>query len=193
MLKEHNLDTVLYCAPCCGERLCGYLGVRVYHTEEQIIWHIGLYNEVTEFRFDRKSYFAQFQEYIDLVNLELKQLGVEEVNILEAGESYKPLKTSVEALKSRFRKLNQENIGMGDVFTVLKEGNVHEMDGIIQLAEEYGISNQQIMEKLEKDYSSLNEGKKNNISWRMLDYGEFFSNLDLENWALVKKAYLLYR
>lgn len=193
ILLEEDSDVILFCSACCGDRMCGYIGLQIYHNEKEVIWHIRLYEEITEFRFEKKSYFTEFREYVDLVNNELRQKGIKEINIEEKGKEIKSVDEKLTSLCLKFKILKIEELKKIDIITVFKNGNEHEMDTIISLAISQGIKEDEILKWLEEDYSKLSKVEKDSISWKIIDRSEYLDNLDLNNMTLVKKASLLYK
>ncbi len=190
---EEDKDVILFCSACCGDRMCGYIGIQIYHKGDEIIWQMRLNEGITEFRFDKKSYLAEFREYIELINGELRKRGIGEVNIKERGKEINSIEEKIALLSLKFKGIRIDDLEKKAIMTVLKNGDEYEMDTIIILAKQQGIKEQKILKWIEEDYSKLSKDEKERISWRIIDKSEYYNNLDLNNTTLVKKASLIYK
>ena len=86
-LNLENQDTMLYCSGCCGDRACGYFGMRVYQTDKSVIWQMRLYG-IIKFEFDKTDYFNAFEEYTNFINTELIKRGFNPVKVNDDAEKY---------------------------------------------------------------------------------------------------------
>ncbi len=192
MMQEENMDTILFCCTCCGDRMCGYIGIQIYHSESQISWQLRTQSKLVEFRFSKTNYLNEFKELIDLINRELSIKNGRPINIYKTGATKKDMNEKIKNLFNKHKNLSQKKLEINDLKNISKTENLEDIDSIIHLIRKQGLHHNEIKEILEKEYSGLSKKEKNSISWKMLDNEQYFNNLDLENPILVKKAFLLY-
>ncbi|MGH1338698.1 MAG: hypothetical protein ACRBFS_21470 [Aureispira sp.] len=186
-----NMDTVLYCSACCGDRLCGYMGIKVYQTEEHIVWYFQGGKERYQFSFIKAQYFEAFEEYLTMLNAELVNMGIEPVSTTTSGEQRLDLPRQIEALKNKY-ELDAKELDTVLLTKILQKGDAEEMNAAIYWAQELGLDITSVEAFVEDTYKALTKEEQNALSWKMIDKEAYYNTLDLCHPGLVKKAMLLF-
>lgn len=188
-MEKENIE--LYCAACCGDRLCGYFGIRIYHTATEVIWNLGLGVLKDTIRFDRTQYLEAFREHVNMVNKQLALLDVPLVDLYKMGIPYRTISEKRELLINKYQ-LNQNNFTRIQLNQIFKEGDADEINTALILAKDWAWDLVQLEKNLDAKYNQLSSTEQNLMSWKIHDNISSFAGLKLENVAVVKKAYLLY-
>ena len=106
MVNYENKDTMLYCSACCGDRLCGYIGMQVYQTEKSFIWDIGITKQPLRLEFTKENYLSEIQEYLDLVNSGLISSDIKTVDPTSPGKKLPNFDDGIQIVKMKY--LNKE-------------------------------------------------------------------------------------
>lgn len=186
-----NIDTVLYCSACCGDRLCGYMGIKVYQTATHIVWYFQAGQEKYQFPFPKAQYFVAFGDYLTMLNAELVDMGLEPISIDTPGEQRLDIRRQIDALKDKY-ELQQESLTTDELQHVLQQGNAEEMNAAIYWAIELEMDIAPVEAFVETTYNALTEEEQNSLSWKIIDNSAYYNTLDLCRPSLVKKAMLLF-
>lgn len=191
IMDDENQNTMLYCSACCGDRLCGYFGIRVYQTNSHVIWYLDLGPIKQKIHFEKANYFHGFEAYINLINHELKTLGKGTVSIKDQGEQIIDINTKVDLLVKK-HQINKNSFDMPQLKAILKTGSIDDINTGIYLATTLGFDIAELAKEIEDSYKKLSDEEKNSISWKIHDNSEFLSTVELYHPALAKKAFLLW-
>lgn len=190
LMKDENKNTMLYCSGCCGDRLCGYFGIRVYQTETEVVWYMTLSGK-HKIRFKKEAYFEAFKEYFDLINFELEKLGAKKVALDDEADIMLSIAERVKLIQSK-HQIKQENFERNALNTIFKSGDIEDIDTGIYLANSLGYDIEALKQELEDTYNALPENEQNGLSWKILDHSEYFSSIELYYPSISRKAFLLY-
>ena len=191
VFKEDNQDTMLYGSDVYASREGGYFGMKVYHIEDSIQWHMNLYGHMTKFKFEKEAYFKALEEYILFFNEELLARGVDPVNVFDLGEPYLSKPEKVNRLTEKY-DFTREAFNRDVLMMLFKTATLEEIDTSLFLANETGMNLEQIRLDLENTYEGFSKGEKDSISWKIIDLGDYVYSLELYDRASAFKAYLLY-
>jgi len=192
MMNDENKDTMLYCSACCGDRLCGYLGMQVYQSSSSFIWDIGLGKQPLRFEFSKKNYLSELEEYIELINTELKLRGLEPVDETSLGVPLQNYYEGVLLIKTKY-------LNKGSVFTlkilenIFQSENIENIDMGIYLAIENGIDLTSIKNKIDLDYNNLSKKEKSDIGWDRIYETSYMMTKNLKFRKESMKASFIYK
>lgn len=190
LVKDENQNTMLYCSGCCGDRLCGYFGIRVYQTESEVVWFINLMGK-HKIRFPKEEYFEAFSEYLDLVNDELALFGAKQVTLDDKADVVLPIDERVTLIQTKYQ-IKEEHFDKETLIIISKSGDIEEIDTGIYLANSLGFDIEALKNELEDTYNALPKNEQNSLSWKILDNSEYFNSIELYYPNISRKAYLLY-
>lgn len=189
--EEETQDTMLYCSSCCGDRYCGYFGIQVYQTEQQVVWFFQLGETPYRLPFLKIYYFKAFGEYTEMLNKELTGQGIAPVDIEEEGRYLVPIETQVEQLQVAYG-IEAETLTLSVLESILELGKIEEMNAAIYWAQQLKMDLTPLENFVEAQYKQLSEEEKSALSWKILDNSAYFGTLDLCHPELIKKAFLLF-
>lgn len=190
--KDENKDTMLYYSACCYDRLCGYFGIKVLHTNNTILWFCRMTdNNFLRINFDKSQYFEAFQELVELINNELEKLGTSKINFEDEGERRKDITTKlnefIQTNQIDANTFNKENLQV-----IFEKGDIEEIDTALYFANKMGIDLNSIKKEIEQKLDSLPKAEQNSLAWKILDNSTEIGTMELTNRALAKRVFLLY-
>lgn len=192
MMTYENKDTMLYCSACCGDRLCGYLGMQVYQSEESFIWDIGLNKQPLRLEFTKENYLSELQEYLDLVNSGLKSSGLENINPTSSAAKPPNFEDDKKVVEKKY--FSKEKVDLLQTLEIIFQSeSIENIDKGILIAVENGLDLNSIKNKIEIDYNKLSKSEKSGLEWDIIDESSYMRTKNLKFRKESMKANLLYK
>jgi hypothetical protein len=192
MMTYENKDTMLYCSACCGDRLCGYLGMQVYQSEESFIWDIGLTKQPLRLEFTKENYLSELQEYLDLVNTGLNSSGIDKISPTSPGTKLPNFEDDMQVVEKKY--FNKEKVDLLETLELIFQSeSIENIDKGIFIAVENGLDINSIKNKIEIEYHKLSKSEKSGLEWGIIDESSYMRTKNLKFRKESMKAYLLYK
>ena len=175
LVLEENMNTMLYCSGCCGDRMCGYFDIEVYHKNGHIVWLVDTYAKI-KIAFEKNQYLQAFEEYTQLVNHALKTKGEEIVDVFAKVEEKKMIEDLLEEGINEFKSVFTFN----DALKLFKSGEVYKINLGFILSKHFEIDLSDFLDEIGLAHQGV-FFKSKGLSWDKPDFLNMALDIELDN------------